>query len=153
MKPLRQILYFFILLSLPVRSYSQTVTRDSFNIIKVKPSKFKKDYCKEKLSRTKKNLVTLSFFNFFQDSISVLIDNRIVFKKYVSKDTSIISTDYSNFSYVINLPSNKTNVSIISLKQKIKIVTKLKRKYPVYLISTYNGEWYIRPSKCFPLIK
>lgn len=126
---------------------------DSLKSIAVKAGKYRDDDCKDKVDRTNKNLVVLSFFNFFQDTISVYVENKLVFKKAISKDTTVVSTDYTGFSYAVSLPFAKSNLSIISNNERVMVNTKIKRKYPVYLISLYNGVWYISPRKCFPSLK
>ena len=112
MKPIKSITYLLFLMAFANIAASQTLKIDTIRVVEVKASKFKRGNCQEKLKRKSPDLVMLSFFNFYQDSISVFVDNNMVFKKYVSKDTTLVSTDYSNFSYVVRLPLKENKVSI-----------------------------------------
>lgn len=124
---------------------------DSFRVKTVEVGKYRKDYtCKGKSGQYGRDSVILSFFNFFEDSISLYVENKFVFKEFVTRDTSINSTDYTGFSYRVILPSKRNILSIVSSNERVVVNVKIKRKYPFYLISVYNGVWYITPRKCFP---
>lgn len=133
--------------------FSQKKALDSFSVMSIKADRYKKDYCPKKINRSKNNLVTLTFFNFFQDSISVYLENNLIFTKKISKDTSTISTDYTGFAYVVEFPFRNSNLSIVLLNKKLRNNVRLKQKYPVYLISNYNGVFYVSPRKCLPELK
>lgn len=130
---------------------TQIMSGDPKPVVKI--GKFVDAGCNDQTSRASENLVLLSFFNFLQDTISLYIENRLVFKAAVSKDTSIVSTDYTGFSFAVSLPHAKTDIYIMSNKERVLVKARLKRKYPVYLIQLYNNVWYINPRKCFPALK
>lgn len=119
----------------------------------IKALRYSKGACVGEIQREKKMLVVFSFFNFLNDTLSLISDGRLVFKRAVSKDTNIVSSNYTGFSYAVLLPCKKSLLSIVSQKEHVKISVKVRSKYPIYTVSIYDGKWYVEPRKCFPKIK
>ena len=133
-------------------AYTQT-TNNELKSINVKVEKYKNDDCRNEIERSNKNMVVLTFFNFYKDTLSIYVENKLIISKEISKDTAATSTDFTGFSYIVSLPFAKSNLSIASSNEKVIIKTRIKRKFPIYMISLYNSKWYISPRKCIPLLK
>lgn|SRR5690606_5976158 len=96
------------------------------------------------ITRENKKEVTLIFFEKFNDTLELIIDNKVIFKKYFHEELKPnISSGYSGVSIVVNI-KNKNSKVIIKLLAKQKYIDfYIDNTYPAYAIHRYNNHWYI----------
>ena len=114
----------------------------------IKIGKYKKRDCTQKLDKRSKNYVYFQFFNFFEDTITMYVDDKFIFKRGVSRDTNIVSTDYTGLCFGVKFPSKKNKLTLISQNEDEYIIARLKRKYFLYSVAKWNGVWVINPTNC-----
>jgi hypothetical protein len=94
------------------------------------------------------NIVTISFFEVFDDSVMLYVDNKKIWSGNVYKSSNpFSSTGWSGFDIDCS-PKNSTSIAIIKLvKQKVYIQFKIDKEFSIYMVQRYDGIWYIRALK------
>jgi hypothetical protein len=146
-----RLVFVYILIFFSITSSCQLTNGEHERILKLKASMSGKDNCKTKIKRDKKGTVFLLFYNFIHDSLSVYVDGTLVSKGHVSKDTSKVSSDFTGTVWPVQLLHKRTRVIVKSRNENVEVQVVLKRKFPVYMISLYSGEWTFTARKCFPV--
>jgi len=139
----------FIVTSLSIISSAQ-LDEGAERVLKLKANTHGKDNCENKVKRVKKETVFLLFYNFVQDTLSVFVEDSLITRGYVNKDTLKVSSDFTGTVWQVKFPKKRTWVTVRSKNENVKVQVRLKRKFPVYMVSLYNGKWIFTSRECFP---
>ena len=108
----------------------------------------------KKIKRVNKDIVTLSFFQDFSDSIIIYVDQKEVVKKYLEHDSTLVSTDYTGYSFSSEFKKRKTIVTIAYLNEKKYCEFKLNKSFPLYSLHFYIAHGYtVAGRKCVMILK
>ena len=100
------------------------------------------------IKRENNNLVKISFFEQFNDTV-ILYENGIEKGRWFihAKNNPYTSTGYSGIDYILIANKKRNTITLRLLQQKKYIQFELDKNYPWYIIQRYNAMWYIRSSK------
>ncbi len=99
------------------------------------------------IKRNNNNIVQLSFFEIFDDSVLVYLNNHLICNENIyQKNNPYTSTGWSGLNLDINLNNSKNIVTIVLFKQKKYVQFEVSKQTPLYVIQHYNKIWYIRPT-------
>jgi len=109
---------------------------------------------RKKIKRVNKNIVSLSFFQDFSDSIVIYVDHKEVARKYLEHDSTLVSTDYTGYSFSYEYVEKKTAVTIVYLNEKVYSEFKLNKNFPLYSLHFYRTRFYtVSARKCLMVLK
>jgi hypothetical protein len=100
------------------------------------------------IRRHNNDLVTLSFFEEFNDTLIVYLNNKEKGRFFVhTKNNPYTSSGYSGIDLNLLSAKPKGMVIVRLLGQKKYIEFEISREYPLYIIQRYSGIWYVRSTK------
>ena len=139
--------------------FQQLVTAQAMDLStfkKLSPDENFERKCKgsKKIKRVNKNIVTLSFFQDFSDSIVIYFDHKEVARKYLEHDSTLVSTDYTGYSFSNEFRKERTLVGIVYLNEKKYCEFNLNKKFPLYSLHYYIRHGYtVSGRKCLMVLK
>ena len=97
------------------------------------------------IKRTDTNLVILSFYEVFEDSVIIYVNKKERFKNFLStKNNPSYSSGYSGFKLGILLEEGVSNTIYLELKNQKKYASiVVDKSYPLCTIQRYNNIWYV----------
>ena len=151
---MKRIFYLFLYIFSSNLVYSQ---RDNATkLIQVLPNlNFEKDCIdREEIKRKYKNQVTVMFFQDISDTVSLFINGKLAFHKFIFHDSDLVSTKYTgiNFSHQYKAKNNLVKVKYYNSNRFIEF--KLDKSYPLYSIQYYTLDSFtVSARKCSMVLK
>ena len=150
--------FLFILFSLLTckEVKSQFLNSNTFIKENVKYGYENENYDSAKLiTRTDSNLVILSFFEVFDYTVVMYLNEKEVMRQYISKSNNpSTSSGYSGYDVGIVIDANtnkKIYLNLVNQKKYVSIV--LDKSYPLCTVQRYGGTWYVNFRKKTMIIK
>jgi hypothetical protein len=94
--------------------------------------------------REDRNLVILTFFEKFNDSVILYLNGREKWRAYISdKNNPYESSGYSGIDIGISSPDRNNLIRLELLNQKRFVEFSLNKDFPICSIQRYNGIWSV----------
>jgi len=105
-------------------------------------------------NRKDSNVVIFSFFSEFNDTVRIIFNGRKVLEEYIYKDTNKVSSDYSGFSFGVNLESGiKDEVRFELVNKKKYAIIRIDKNYPLCTLTRKNNLWTANYRKKMLILK
>lgn len=128
--------------------------RAAYRIQPVTPSFEKRCKGSQRIRNKKTQAVSITFFQDFSDTVSIRVNGRELFRKWIQHDSELVSTNHTGVFFSHVFPEETNAVSIVYIRSGIQLDFPLNRKYPLYAIYNYgNGQYYVSARKCIMIIK
>lgn len=105
------------------------------------------------IKRANENVVVLSFFEEFNDSVIVYANGKKIAGYYLVPDVELVSSGYSGVDCVMYLKSERNNICIELVDQKKCVFFDIDKKKPLYSIQRYGNVWYVNGRECVMTVK
>jgi hypothetical protein len=108
----------------------------------------------KRIHRSDKTQVIFSFFQDISDTVSVYVNDKLVFNRFVFHDSDLVSTDYTGVSFTGFYKNKGNKIRITYAVHKNYIEFPLNRKYPLYAIYfLQKNRFYVSGRKCIMIKK
>jgi len=100
------------------------------------------------IKRDNSDVVQISFFEIFDDSVVLYINAKQMWKGSVyQKNNPFTSTGWCGFDLNFAFKGSKNIATIKLIRQKVYIQFPISQEFPLYMIQRYDNIWYVRPLK------
>lgn len=144
--------YYLLFCALFFQSYNHLKAQELFDFEKenLKFYEQKTDILNKSLlvKRENCNTVYFSFFEEFDDTLVLVINNKVIKQWPIyNKNNSTSSSGFSEIIHGVILKKRKSKVLIKLLNKKKYIEFIVDKKFPLFSIQRYNNVWYVNARK------